>query len=356
MGRGQKAESCGARMPTPRLVLVGNPDNIHVGAHFYRAALQSGFEVSFLNSAEAFRGSALVAKLNWWLRGHFPTRLREFSEQTLRVCVDFKPELLVSTGIAPISAEALRVIGENRITRLNYLTDDPWNPSHRAPWFMESLLHYDHVFSPRRSNLEDLRKLGVPAVSYLPFAYAPGVHFADPPGSEKERRQLASDVMFAGGADADRVRYVSEIIRAGFHVALYGGYWEKYRETRSYAKGHADPHTLRKAIGGAKVALCLVRRANRDGHAMRTFELAACGACILAEDTDEHREILGADGEAAVYFKSIPEMIQRLRCLLDSPNDRRRLAEASQRRITKNANTYCDRLAVMAGVAAEALK
>ena len=343
-------------MPATRLVLVGNPEGVHVGAHFYKAALESGLAVSFLNSEEAFRAPALIAKVNWWLQGHFPTRLRAFSEKVTRTCSDFQSDFLVSTGIAPISAEALRAIGELGIKRFNYLTDDPWNPSHRAPWFMRSLLHYDHVFSPRRANLKDLRNLGARSVSYLQFAYAPDVHFADPPENEEERERFGSDVVFAGGADPDRLRYMVEIIRAGFHVALYGGYWERYAETRKYAKGHADPHTLRKAIGGSKVALCLVRRANRDGHSMRTFELAASGACVLAEDTDEHREILGEDGEAAVYFRTITDMIQKLRWLLESPDDRRRMAAASRTRIVTGANTYGDRLAAMAGLTVETVE
>jgi spore maturation protein CgeB len=343
-------------VPEPRLILVGNPDIVHVGAHLHKGALDSGYVVSFLNSKEAFRGPALVAKLNWWLRGRRPTFLHKFSQTVLEACREFQPDFLLATGIAPIASDALRSIGSLGIHRLNYLTDDPWNPHHKAPWFMDSLSHYDHVFSPRRANLEDLHKLDGPEVSYLPFAYAPQVHFADPPASEEESMRFASDVVFAGGADSDRVRYADALIREGFHVALYGGYWDRYPQTRRFALGLADPPTLRKAIGGSKVALCLVRRANRDGHSMRTFELAASGACILAEDTIEHREILGEDGAAAVYFRTIPEMVGKLRWLLEHPDDRRRLMAASQRWIVTCANTYGDRLAAMLGVSVESTK
>jgi hypothetical protein len=36
---------------------------------------------------------------------------------------------------------------------------------------------------------------------------------------------------------------------------------------------------------------------------MRSFEIAAVGGCMLARDIDEHREIFGSEGEAAVYFR-----------------------------------------------------
>lgn len=326
---------------------MGNPDIVHVGAHLYHAAESCGCGVALLNSEDAFQGPALIAKLNWWIRGRRPTRLRAFSANVLRACLEFRPDWLLSTGIAPIAEEALQSIGALGIRRMNYLTDDPCNPHHRAPWFMRALRHYDQVFSPRRANLEDLRKLGCSDVSYLPFAYAPEVHFADPPASEEETARFSADVVFAGGADADRLRHVTSLIREGFHVALYGAYWHRHSETRRFALGHADPYTLRKAIGGSKVALCLVRRANRDGHSMRTFEVAATGACMLTEDSEEHREILGPDGEAVIYFRTVPEMLQKLHWLVQRPDERRRLSVAVRSRVTNGQNTYAHRLGAM---------
>ncbi len=335
------------------LILVGNPGTVHVGRHFYKGAESLRCSVTFLDAGEAFLASPMIAKLNWRVRGHWPTHLVEFSQRVLQACRELRPRWLLSTGIAPITKGALEATGALAIKRLNFLTDDPWNPSHKAPWFMRALPSYDHVFSPRRSNLEDLRKFGCSSVSHLAFAYSPEIHFADPPANTEEKRRFSSDVVFAGGADPDRRPYFAALASAGFRIALYGGYWERYPETKDCGLGHADPPTLRKAIGGSKVALCLVRRANRDGHSMRTFELAATGACILAEDTEEHREILGQDGEAAVYFRTISEMVERSRWLLDHPDERQRLSAAAQSRIVSGQNTYRDRLAAMLGLAVQ---
>src|SRR5205814_1201375 len=158
------------------------------------------------------------------------------------------------------------------IARLNYLTDDPWNPAHRTSWFDRCLPRYDWLFSPRLANLDDLRRSGCSQVEYLPFAYCPELHFPESP-SETEEEALAADLMFAGGADGDRVPLLAAAIEAGFDVALYGGYWGRYGATRSRARRHLGPQALRHAVAAAKVGLCLVRRANRDGHVMRTFEL-----------------------------------------------------------------------------------
>lgn len=330
-----------------KLLIVGNPEQTHVGAHLRNAARDLELKVKLSDTRKAGSSSILLTKFNWWMRGHRPPNLRKFSRQVVQLCREFSPSWILSTGLAPIEAWALKEIAELRVSRLNFLTDDPWNPVHRAPWFMKSLSLYDHVFSPRRANLDDLRGLGISQVSYLPFAYAPEIHFREPFATGEEEMPRSSDVVFAGGADSDRVPIFAELIHAGFNVALYGSYWDRFKETREHARGNADPQMLRKAVAGAKVAVCLVRRANRDGHAMRTFEVPALGACMLVEDTEEHREIFGEENSTVLYFRQLDELFEKLRWLLVHSEERNRLAISAHTLIVTGCNTYRDRLVSM---------
>ncbi|MCI0390835.1 MAG: glycosyltransferase [Acidobacteria bacterium] len=329
------------------LLIVGNPEPIQVGAHLLQAARDLGLSVDFCDCNIAFAAPWPLAKLNWWFRGHRPARLDDFSRQVIEACQTLQPKWVISTGISPVADWAIKAIGKLGTQLFNFLTDDPWNPAHRAPWFMDALPFYDHVFSPRRANLKDLRCLGCRQVSYLPFAYAPEAHFAEPPVTDKEKERFGADIVFVGGADHERIPYISALSRAGFNIALYGGYWKRFPESRAHNRGHADLQTSRKAIGGAKIALCLVRRANRDGHSMRTFEVPAIGACMLVEDTEEHREIFGAEGKAVIYFNHIEQMIEKARWLRESGGERQRLAESLHHVITSGKHTYRDRLASM---------
>lgn len=97
-------------------------------------------------------------------------------------------------------------------------------------------------------------------------------------------------------------------------------------------------------MSAAKIALCLVRRANRDGHCMRTFEVPAIGACMLVEKTEEHLELFGTEGQAVVYFESVAEMTEKARWLLSHEQERDRLREAAYRLIGEGKQTYRDRL------------
>jgi spore maturation protein CgeB len=330
-----------------RLLIVGYRANASVGESLERAAMRLGLELEFMDAGRAFAAPRLISAVAWHLAGHRPAGLRAFSRKVAEACARFKPRWLLSTGISPVAAEALKDIGQLGVMRLNYLTDDPWNPRLGSRWFSDALRRYDHVFSPRSSNLDDLRRHGCRMVSYLPFGFDPDLSFPQAPDTAEEAARYAADVMFVGGADRDRVAYAAALIDAGFRVHLYGGYWQDYREARSASRGLADAATVRKATSVAKVALCLVRRANRDGHVMRSLEIPAIGACMLVEDTEEHRELFGPDGEAVRYFSTIPEMLDRLRWLLGHDLERTRLADAVHERILRGGHRYNDRLTAM---------
>lgn len=327
------------------LLIVGDASPEHVGTHLLHAARELGLSAHFADIREA-RGSAVARRICWHLLEHRPGRLGAFSRQLVRMCASHRPAVVVATGLAPITAEALRRIGSMGAYRINYLTDDPWNPGQLAPWFMRALREYDEVFSTRRANLEDLRALGCKRVGHLPFAFAPDLYFPEFPSPEI-RAQLETDIVFAGGADTDRLPYITALAGAGFRVGLYGQYWERYAETRKLTRGYQPPACVRAAVAAAKVALCLVRRANRDGSCMRTFEVPAMGACMLVEKTDEHIEILGPEGQAVLYFDTIPEMIDKTRWLLEHETERHRLRDAAHRLIVGGEHTYRDRLTVM---------
>lgn len=333
----------------PSIVFCAITGPGHLGLHFLRAGEKLGVNFSVLENTQAYEGNSLVRRLNWWFLGRRPSRLKAFSQKVEALCLEKKPSLLLTTGIAPLEAEALVRVGRAGIPRFNFLTDDPWNPAHRSGWFFKALPHYDLVYSGRRANMEDLRKAGCKRVEYLPFGYAPEIHFPEAP-SESEKEKYACDVSFVGGADQDRVPYLAALIGAGLKVKVYGGYWDRYRETRGSWAGFVLDSELRKSVSGSKTCLCLVRRANRDGHVMRTFELAAMGACILAEDTEEHREIYGGPGEGTVeYFTDIPDLVEKARALSKDPAKREAMRKKAHERITQGANSYQDRLQSILG-------
>lgn len=328
------------------LVIVGETDKTSVGMALFDAAQALGLNPILIDAAQASQASHWVSRFNWYIRGRYPARLKAFGRELVQTCYAHQPKWIITSGIAPVDRLTLEKLKSFGVQRINFLTDDPWNSALRSPWFIKVLPHYDIVFSPRRSNMQDLRDAGCQTIKFLPFGYNPALFYPDVAQAD-QNDQSTPDIFFAGGADRDRVPYMAALAQAGLKLALYGNYWERYSDTKDFAKGHADVATIRKQARQAKISLCLVRRANRDGHCMRTFEIPAIGACMLTEDTPEHREIFGAEGEAVIYFNTIPEMVEKAQWLLQHEAERQRLAEAVHQLITHGAHCYRDRLKTM---------
>lgn len=330
-----------------KILVVANPGEIHVGAHLIRAAKDLGNELKVLDISQAMRGAWFFSKISWHLCGHTPVRLKVFSDSVMTECRNFMPKWMIATGFSSVDARTLKAVNRMGVITINFLTDDPWNPSQRSRWFIKSIVEYQKIFTPRKSNMDDLKEIGCRSVSFLPFAYSPYIHHGD---NVSIGDRFDWDVIFAGGADRDRIPYVRALIDNGIKLGLYGGYWHRLKLTKPIARGVTDAETYRKVTARAKIALCLVRRANRDGHAMRSFEIPAIGTCMLTEDTLEHREIFGEEGKAVVYFKTIEEMVQKAKYLLDNESERLRLAGAAHQLIVNGRNTYKDRLETMLGL------
>jgi spore maturation protein CgeB len=337
-----------------RLLIVGNRSGTNIGGSFERAAVEFGIETEVVESRGATDAAWLLRQWNWRIRGKRPTRLRPFGEEVVRLCEANRPDVLLAMGTAPLERAVLERLRGEGIALANYLTDDPWSRGHRARWFLEALPVYHLLATPRRANLADLRALHSGRVEYLPFAYDPVLSFPDAGAPVGRSDTYDADVVFVGGGDADRVPFLTALSDAGMKVSIYGSYWERFRETRAFTRGQADPQVLRRATTAARLSLCLVRRSNRDGHVMRSFEIPASGGCMLAEDTAEHRAIFGADGEAVAYFRTPGELRERAELLLRDDAERERLTRTAHERIVSGANTYADRLSTLLGWVARA--
>ncbi len=324
-----------------RVLIVGASGSSHIGGSFLRAAIKLNFEAQLCDVNQAWRRGTLLQSAFWRFGGRRPVRLGRFSRLVVQTCEDFHPDVIVSTGMAPVTAPALYACRQMGIYCANFSTDDPFNPEARAPWLLEALKRYDVIFTPRRANIDDFKKYGCGRVEYLPFGYDQDLFH---PPEEPVTTEMASDLFFAGTADKGRIPFIIAALKAGLKVRLHGIYWDRHVETRAASLGQADIPALRRGIHACRVALCVVRHENRDGNSMRTFEVPAVGACMVVEDTEEHREIFGREGECVLYFKTPDEMVNKTKWLLEKDEERGRLKRQAHDRIVCGQNTYGDRL------------
>jgi spore maturation protein CgeB len=197
----------------------------------------------------------------------------------------------------------------------------------------------------KKAIMEDVAEAGCRDVRYLRFAFKPRVHFCELPRTADEQKRFVADVAFVGEGDADRLPYFLTLSKSlpGVNLALYGGLWNRHPATRRYFRGSVRGRDFRMALGGAKIAVNLIRRENRDDHVMRTFEGPACGAFMFSERTNEHLELF-KEGSEAAYFASAEELADKARYYLAHDTERERIRAAGHAKIMASGHTYKNRL------------
>lgn len=342
--------------PALRILLLDTsvyfPSSPMFGEALEAWADENGHAAYFLDDAPFFgsMGSTVVHRAVRRAAGH-PLTVGRYNRH-IRGTVDaFRPDVAIIVKGSYVSVDTLRHLRERGVMLVNFATDDPFNaPSARTPWVRQGIPYYDLYCSTKRAIMSDVERAGCPLVQWVPCAYKPTVHYPESAVGNEERERFRSDVLFIGGADAERLPYFVALVEAipGLRLHLYGGYWDLQPALRPYVRGFVRGRDYRLAMAGTKIAVNLVRRMNRDGHVMRSFEVPACGAFMLAERTAEHAELLEEDHEMAC-FGSIEELVSKVRDYLPQADRRREIAAAGHARITSDPNTYRDRLETMLG-------
>src|SRR5271163_3456625 len=321
-------------------------------AHFLEAleasTARGEHEFRFLDEAGFIKSPRSIAeRIVDRVAGRPLSGYQQLNRALVEQAAAFAPEMiLIGKGrwFTPATLEAAKKASGAML--VNWATDDPFNRADNSRDLLNSIPLYDLYVCTKKEIMSDVRRAGCANVAYVRFGYKPQVHFPEAPASDVERERFACDVMFVGGCDAHRTAYFEALVRAmpGVKLGLYGMYWERVRELRPYARGFAVARDYRLAVGGAKIAANLVRRANRDDHVMRTFEIPACGGFMLTERSATHDELFAEDNEAA-FFDSPDDFVARVRSYLVRDEARANIAAAGYRKITQGHNTYGDRLA-----------
>lgn len=304
-----------------------------------------GIEVAFIDEKDYFAAidTSPAHRALFRMMGRRPPRLPAFEQAVVDRAGEFRPDVILIVKGAYVRPQLLRTLRRTGAILANFSTDDPFNPGVSSRYLHEAIREYDLYATPRRANLHELQAAGARNTAVVAFGYNPSVHFVEPeivdePGDD-------CDLLFVGGADRDRLAFFRSV--AGLwpdaRLALYGGYWDRDPVLRHSWRGFARGAAYRRAMRRARLVVNLVRRANRDSHVMRSFEVPACGGCMLAERTDDHERFFD-DGRDAVLFDGPEDLVGHARRLAVDAPTRHHVAESGHRRIAREGHTYGHRL------------
>jgi spore maturation protein CgeB len=245
-----------------------------------------------------------------------------------RLCLAWRPHMVLVLKGGPITPELIhRVKARTDALFLNLFPD---NPLWMIPF--EHIEPYDLFFTKERYAMRQLQLVGLRNLHYLPLYCVPA--FQHPVAlTPEEAAPLEGVAALVGRHYPYRERFVREL--AHYPVRVWGPGWDRVADPRVRAR-LAGPgvwgDAKLKIYSGAPLSLNLHHPMNDVvGVNIRTFELAAAGACQVVDLKDD----LGAlfkPGEEVVAFRNLGELRCQLDHYLAHPDEARAIGANARRR------------------------
>ena len=297
------------------------------------------------------RGSA-VKRL---LRSRWPQRIgwcfapsllaKLESRSFVEAARQFRPDLVLVVSGNLITARALAEIkNTTAATLFHFYNEDILNPLNTTTCLRKAVSYYDRFFTTKSFNVDTLALMGSQAVTYVPHGYRDNCHFpvsVDP----KDRKRYGSDVVFVGTWERPRAQTLEQL--NGFDLRVWGNDWQKLPRKsplRFRVKGRpVYGDELARVFGASKISLSFLRKANRDLHTSRTFEIPACGGFQLSERTEEVLSFF-EEGKEIECFSSLDELKDKITYYLKHESLRLRIAASGLERVRRSRYRFTDRL------------
>ncbi|MDO8970242.1 MAG: glycosyltransferase [Saprospiraceae bacterium] len=295
-------------------------------------------------------------------------KLMEINRRLYRQALQLRPDVIWffnCTHIFPNTARTLQQRLPDTVLA-QYTNDNPFG-MHIKPdyWrhFKRSIPFFDVHFVYRYSNVADFRRAGARDVHLLRSYYLPSEDYHVELGPDNIRFEC--DVVFAGHYEADgRLEMLQALAQRGVKVNLFGGGWRGATKRLDSANpliaqfpvAPAIGENYRKAISGAKIALCFLSKLNTDTYTRRNFQIPAMQTFMLSEYSDDLADLF-QEGVEAEYFRSTDELLDKTRFYLDHPELIKQVAQRGYERVVKDGHDVTSRmkffLAVVSNCAAE---
>lgn len=281
--------------------------------------------------------------------------LRRINRRLLLTVQRFQPDVVWLHNCMHIYPDTVRELkrilpGSVMVQSAN---DNPFG-DHVKPdiWrhFKRSIREFDVHFVYRHSNEADFRRMGARDVHLFRSYYIPREEYRVEPGPGEE--VFRSDVIFAGHYEADgRLEALESIARTGCRLNLFGGGWGRARGMLSEDSPFRERFPVRvvvdeeyrKAISGAKIALCFLSKINRDTYTRRNFQIPAMKTFMLSEYSEDLASLF-AEGEEAEYFRSREELLEKIDFYLRNELPRERIALKGHERLVKDGHDVTSRM------------
>ena len=268
--------------------------------------------------------------------------IERLNRDVLAIAERERPDVLWADkllALQPKTLDRLRTIG---VATVSYMIDNAFGPRRDPGWrlYMQCIPHLDLHVTQRDRNVQDYMAWGARDALKIQTAYEPTLHYPPPVGWSDADRDRG--VSFIGTPYDQRATFLTQLWKEfGAPVVISGaGFMWRAQLTEEAAAAICTGDELhgaayRDGIWRSKINLSFLTHSNQDEFAHKSFEIAGCGAFLLAERSPGHLARFVED-EEAVFFSDIEECATKIRRYLPDQAARTRIAAAGQARAVRD--------------------
>jgi len=331
-----------------RVLYVGTLGPFATCTHRYWAIGRLGYEtIKFDTDPYQLAGNPILSKLRG--RTLIGWKVYQLNRDLLAAAILHKPDLIWFDKASYVHPRTLRQIRARGIYTVHFNIDNPFGPRNDPGWrlILDAVPEYDLHLVQRDVNLTDYWQAGARDVMMLRTSFEPTVHFPPPEWWSDVNR--THDVVFIGSPYDDRAQFLTELWeRYSIPVSIWGDRWEaqlsKKAKSALWSGGAIYNAAYREKMWRSRICLSFVTHSNSDDVAHKSFEITACGAFMLVEDTPGHRAHFKPDEEAA-FFRTVDDCVTQIRRFLPDEAARSRIATAGRDRAESSGYSNDSRIA-----------
>ena len=284
------------------------------------------------------------SRVRWKLR--LPMDVLGENARLLDEVIKNKPEIVLVDNCKVITRETLVRLREVGVRKLVYYSPDDIAAAHNLSFPLKwSLPFWDIVCTTKTFNVPELLAMGVRRPFLIGKAFDRNLH------RPLSQAQVGSDfeqfdAVFVGTYEPERCASINALAESGVSVVVYGADKGNWHASRLHAGIDLRPSVFAedyvRAWHVGKVALCFLRKINRDRITQRTMEIAAIGRPMVAERTDEHSQHF-LDGLEYLGFNDDAGLVMAVQKLIHDPAGRIALGQAGRLRCLSSGYSTVDR-------------
>jgi spore maturation protein CgeB len=322
-----------------KIALIGSKDYDSLEYHIRDSLTFLGHEVFHIDIKDVIK---LPYRYNYWAIKLFPRYdVRVFIKIADKV-LEQKPDLVIAT-YRFIHPDCIKAIKNNLPNaKVIHINPDALTTFEHQQVFASP---YDAFFTKDHYIVHFMRDKMKLNAYYLPEALNARLHKPLSQNREVAEEKINIDVTAFGNMYPYRARMISELIKAGINVSLFGIPDKRFplpEITKYFRNEYITGSRIAEVLYGSKIVFNNFHYAEIESANAKFFEINGIGAFQLCDYRAVLNEYSAVNVEK-ITFKTIDEAIEKVKYYLEHPTERYEIANAQTQHFHNN-HTYEHRM------------